>query len=51
MQFPFSRLLRPADGAHDAGRMMRGMRPCCRAVRTVYHARDGGVMTRTMVLP
>ena len=48
MQFPFSRLSRPAGEAHDAARMMRGMRPCCRDVRTVYHARDGRAMNRTM---
>ena len=38
MQFPFSRLLRPADGAHDAGRMMRGM-----------DAHHGAAMTRKVV--
>ena len=38
----------PSDDAHLAAWMMRGMRPCCCAVRTVYHARDGRAMTRTM---
>ena len=35
-------------GTHAATRK-DGRMP--RAVRTVYHAQEGGVMTRTMVLP